>query len=209
VPVHFDQRLGLPVQSMAQPKIITPSHSAKDFSLNYKTNDEDGSRRGIAIHRILELLSSSQTTALETLLEQAAGEFAVSYNNPEFRLWWEEALGVVQNKPFRHVFDPNLYLSAHNEIPLQYRADNKSVFGIIDRLVLTEHEVIVIDYKTHRCTDTGTIALLSEHYSEQMALYAHGIQRIWPHRRVRTQLLFTSCLILRELPVKAMVEKQA
>ena len=41
------------------------------------------------------------------------------------------------------------YLQARNELPLLYEYDGRSVYGIIDRVVINEHEITLIDYKTH------------------------------------------------------------
>ncbi len=65
------------------------------------------------------------------------------------------------------------------------------IYGIIDRLVVTEDYVHLIDYKTHRITDNAPLALLADQYRQQLELYARGAARIWPGCRIKPCLLFT------------------
>ena len=67
------------------------------------------------------------------------------------------------------------------------------VYGVIDRLVITDDTVLVIDYKSHQHADTGSIPGLLEDYRAQLDCYAQAAARLWPDHTVRAGLLFTSC----------------
>ena len=66
------------------------------------------------------------------------------------------------------------------------------VYGIIDRLIVHEDKIELIDYKTHRVSDESTLESLSQNYKKQLSLYREGIRRIWPDRPVKSGLLFTN-----------------
>jgi ATP-dependent helicase/nuclease subunit A len=64
------------------------------------------------------------------------------------------------------------------------------VFGQVDRLAVTEHEVLLIDYKTNRAPPT-TPAEVPVVYLRQMAAYQALLEAIYPGRPVRCALLWT------------------
>jgi ATP-dependent helicase/nuclease subunit A len=77
----------------------------------------------------------------------------------------------------------------------------RTVHGIIDRVILRDDEVWIVDYKTHRISPDAAPEL-SRHYGEQMALYAEGARRLWPQRRIRSFILFTAPGVLEELEME-------
>ena len=66
----------------------------------------------------------------------------------------------------------------------------EAVSGQVDRLVVREHEVIVIDYKTNR-PPPARQADVAEAYLRQMAAYRAVLRKIWPDRPIRCVLLWT------------------
>jgi ATP-dependent helicase/nuclease subunit A len=65
------------------------------------------------------------------------------------------------------------------------------VYGIIDRVVISENEVFVIDYKTHRLTTDKQLTKLEESYRPQINLYCQGARQLWPDKSVRGFILLT------------------
>ncbi|HYQ73291.1 MAG TPA: PD-(D/E)XK nuclease family protein, partial [Gammaproteobacteria bacterium] len=121
--------------------------------------------------------------------------------DPELQAWWQEARRTRQHDDLAILFDPVHYLRARNEVPLQYFRDGTLIYGIIDRLVIRQDAVLVIDYKTHRRAAPDTLTELAERYREQMRLYTAGVARLWPGLTVRPCLLFTACNALVELDI--------
>ncbi len=101
---------------------------------------------------------------------------------------------------FREFFDPARYQEARNEIPILYRDGGRDVYGVIDRLVIREEEIVLIDYKTHAHATKEIIAQLAEDFREQMRQYGEGARRLWPGKKLRLVLLFTACGEMVELP---------
>ena len=96
--------------------------------------------------------------------------------------------------------DPTHYREARNEIPILYHDGERDVDGVIDRLILRDDEIVVIDYKTHARATKENIAQLAENFREQMRQYGEGARRLWPGKKLRLLLLFTACGSLVELP---------
>ena len=76
-------------------------------------------------------------------------------------------------------------------MPIQYKLKQQQVFGVIDRLIVSEKEALIIDYKSHTQAKGGNKTLLLEQYKPQMQLYADGIRQAWPDKTVKAALLFT------------------
>ena len=169
---------------------IAPSRQQLAYS--GEGGDPDGRLRGIVIHRLLDLLSRNPHEKPHSLLHRVAGELALK---PDSRLLIEcqqEVLSVMEAPALHPLFDETRYLRTYNEFPLIYELDGRTVHGIIDRLLLEEEGVTLIDYKTHRGVSPENISSLAENYRPQMELYALGVQKLWPGKPLRTFLLFTA-----------------
>ena len=105
--------------------------------------------------------------------------------------WWQDIAALIEKPGFEWLFKPVNECTAYNEIPIEYIKDGATVYGIIDRLLVSEKTVQVIDYKTHHIEDATVLQSLCDHYRPQLALYREGVERLWPGRQVKTWLLFT------------------
>lgn len=201
---EIDPALTKPVPDMAISGIRHPSRrmtggdSLPDENNGGAGSDSDALYRGVVMHRMLERLAGGQSrTALESALRR---EFVGRLEEKEFNAWWQEACHLIDHAAFRDLYDPAYYQEAHNEMPILYRKGGETVYGIIDRLIVREHEVVLIDYKTHARATEENMAQLAEDYSEQMRLYAEGMRRLWPGRNPRLLLMFTACGGFVEVP---------
>ena len=61
-----------------------------------------------------------------------------------------EALGVIEDQRFAAVFGPK----SRAEAPIIGEAAGKSVRGVVDRLVVDDNRVIILDFKTDRFSST-------------------------------------------------------
>ena len=77
------------------------------------------------------------------------------------------------------------------------------VAGQIDRLVVTEREVLVVDYKTNRPPPAG-LDQVPEIYLRQMATYRAMLQKIYPDRPIACALIWTDGARLMALPEAAL-----
>lgn len=155
-------------------------------------------RRGVAIHRMLEqLVGDSPRAAVEARLRR---EFGAGTADVEFESWWREASTVVDDVALRDLFDPKRYQAAYNEVPILFHDGSQDVYGVIDRLVVREQEIVLIDYKTHARATAENIMQLARDFAGQMRQYGTGARRLWPQKKVRLLLLFTACRGSVEIP---------
>jgi ATP-dependent helicase/nuclease subunit A len=189
-----DPRLAERIEAPAPFRLIAPSRLVT--SETDMPGEVDGRRRGSAIHLMLDRLSRPQGGTPAQRLAGLAGTLEREADDPELLAWWQEALDVHTDMHFAYLYDPSRYERAYNEVPVQYRQNESLVYGIIDRVVVSDDSILVIDYKTHRTASADTVARLATDYGEQMRLYARGVAKVWPEYRVRPCLLFTACKVL-------------
>jgi len=187
-------QLRLPIARMPRPAItLAPSHSddASRPGLNLAVGDVDGRLRGQVIHRALELLCT-RSLSEPALNAQLATEFALSNQDGHLQDWCQEARATISAPALREVFHPPQDAQVFNECPILYRHGEQDVYGIIDRLVVNEKELLVIDYKSHQFEDPSHAPAIAQQFSEQLDLYRDGVRRLWPDHDVRTGVVFTA-----------------
>jgi ATP-dependent helicase/nuclease subunit A len=90
------------------------------------------------------------------------------------------------------------------EVPIVGRirrptGDPLPVAGQVDRLVVTADSVLVVDYKTDSVVPES-VAEVPPAYVTQLAFYRAVLMRIYPQKRVRAALIFSSVPVLLEVP---------
>ncbi|HSW52159.1 MAG TPA: 3'-5' exonuclease, partial [Sulfuricaulis sp.] len=193
----LDPRLTQPFAALPEAGMLNPSRSLQpeddypDEATGFTEARTPQQRRGKVIHRMLERLANGEPhAAVEKKIWQEFGEWLTE---KDFSQWWREACAVPDRAEFRGFFDPARYQEARNEIPILYRDGGRDVYGVIDRLVMREEEIVLIDYKTHARATRENIAQLAEEFREQMRQYGEGARRLWPGKKLRLVLLFTAC----------------
>ena len=152
--------------------------------------DPEVPRRGILLHAILESLTGASDRA--GLAERLRRRLAP--DDPAlFKACWDEAVALVDDPGLADWFDPARYREAHNEVPILYRNGDELVHGVLDRVVIHDDRVVVLDYKTHRHASASNAAALAAGFRAQLERYAAGAARCWPGRPVEGVVLFTRC----------------
>ena len=151
--------------------------------------NEDNQTRGIIIHRALELLTQDNiepAACLQQLINEYSN-FEPSILNPYF----EEAKSLLNNQVFSQYFDKDKYIEAMNEMPVQIEQNAASRLGIIDRVVISNENCFVIDYKTHSDCEQSQLSDIAQSYKSQMFFYKKLVQNIWPEKTAKCIILFT------------------
>ena len=172
---------------------ISPSDTAQKPVLDSTAPaDEDGSARGATIHRILELITDTNKITRACVTQHITEEFGEAITSESLNQWLDEAYTLINTPSLMPLFDASQFHTAHNEMPIHFHDAGHRVAGIIDRLVVTDSTVVIIDYKTHRNVNHSNMAHYAEQYRSQMSLYQRGVEQIWPEKKVTSLLLFTS-----------------
>ncbi len=156
--------------------------------------------RGVLVHRLLQHLPELppeewRRAALEWLMRPPH-----DLPEDEARALTEEVLGVMEDPRFAALFGPGSRAEA--PFAARIRAEDGGrmlVSGQIDRLVVTDEEIIVADYKTARPAPERPEDVPRE-YLGQLAVYVRAMESLWPGRPVRAILVWTATPSLMEIP---------
>ncbi len=179
-------------------RLETPSETGPEIS----TERRAARGRGVAIHLLLEQMERSELSA--GALAQIARRCHRHPNDAEFLKWVEEARGVRDDPKFASIFQPKRGTRVHTEVPvLSYgeSMDAEEEYGRIDRLLVSDKEAWIIDFKSHAETDPEALAQEAQRYLDQMSQYVRCIQKVYPEHTIRCSLLFTHSRTLHEMPI--------
>jgi ATP-dependent helicase/nuclease subunit A len=107
---------------------------------------------------------------------------------------------VIGDPRFALFFAPG----SRAEVPIVGRIAGGSqgvldVSGQVDRLAVTDKEVLIADYKTDRPAP-HRVEVIPPEYRRQLALYRAVLGRIYPGRVIRAALIWTDLPELMEIP---------
>ena len=75
------------------------------------------------------------------------------------------------------------------EVPISGLVGHHVVSGVIDRLVIDDDQISIIDFKTGPSPrDPDSI---NPSYIAQQGIYCHVLRQIWPDRPIRAGLIYT------------------
>ncbi|MGD9810985.1 MAG: double-strand break repair helicase AddA [Sphingobium sp.] len=99
----------------------------------------------------------------------------------------DQALGIIDAPEHAELFGAGSLAEA----PVAAVVGGEVVNGIIDRLVIGEDMIRIVDFKTGRQVPEST-DLIPVAYLRQMAAYVAALETIFPGRRVEASLLYTA-----------------
>ncbi len=149
-------------------------------------------RRGVLIHGLLQRLPELPRdgrfdAALAWLARQGVQENARE-------ALAKEALSVTESSAFAAAFGVN----SRAEAPVVGEVLGMQVRGVVDRLVVEQSRVLVLDFKTDRPAPMDP-NLTPQEYVLQLALYAEVLKQIFPKKALNCALLWTEAPRLMEL----------
>lgn len=163
-------------------------------------------QRGTLIHKLLQLLpglpASDQAEAAASFLAYYGKKLTAG----EQEAIRENVLSLLRHPDFAPIFGPG----SKAEVPITGMIDGKNgqkriIAGQVDRLVVAEKSLLIIDYKTnhHPPEKTTNIPLA---YLKQMAAYASLLRSIYPAKQVNCALVWTEIPLLMPVPEEMLRE---
>jgi ATP-dependent helicase/nuclease subunit A len=142
--------------------------------------------RGTWIHQLLERLPAvardERAAAADRWLERSAG----LQDGSERCEIVEQVCGLLSDSRFASLFGEG----SLGEAPLAATlADGRVIAGTVDRLLVEENRVSVVDFKTGRVPASDSE--IPGSHRAQMEAYAEALRVIFPGREVRAALLYT------------------
>lgn len=159
----------------------------------------DRFKRGTIIHTLLQYLpdlapAMRADACLRYLARKGLKLAAVEAENIA-----QEVLKLLESPGFEAVFAPG----SMAEVPLAaIIGDGQGLSGRIDRLAVTEREVLIVDYKTNRPPPLK-LEDVSPQYIAQLAAYRAALTPLFPEKAIRTALIWTDGPRFMEVPESA------
>ena len=150
-------------------------------------SDQYRFRRGNVTHALLQFIpdiaKESRAQTIQEYLQKHADDLpeSVQLNIKE------EIIAILNNPQFGKLFGEN----SRAEVPITgLLKDGRLISGQIDRLLITKHEILIIDFKTNRPPpkDPKDVPQI---YKNQLKAYADVLTEIYPERTIKTALLWT------------------
>lgn len=152
-------------------------------------------RRGTMLHRLFERLPDLAPDDRPGIAARAVA--AAGFIGAEADEMVATACAILETPAFAALFAPE----ALAEAPIAGVVDGRAVAGTVDRLLVTDSEILVVDLKTGRHVPATAEAAHAAQL-RQMAAYRAVLRAAFPGRPVRAALLFTAGPKLLYLPDK-------
>ncbi len=154
------------------------------------TSDVDATNRGIIIHSIFEAINSHSKLD-KMVCKNIYGKKTTDILWDEY---WQEVQQVITAEEFAFIFSTKN--ESYNEVSISYLDNDATIYGIIDRIVITDKTIYIIDYKTHQSVNNQNILHYALHYQTQLMHYQQAAQHLWPEHSIKSYLLFTYSKLL-------------
>jgi len=178
-----------PPPEPAPPKPLQPSRPSRaEPPTRSPLGADDGHifRKGLVVHRLLQSLPRVAPAQRAAAAKRFLARPALGLPPTEQAGIAAETLAVLAAPEWADLFGPG----SEAEVPIVGLVGDRAVSGRIDRLLVTDTEVAIVDYKTMRPVPP-TEADVPDSYLDQLAAYRAALARVYPGKTVRCALLWT------------------
>jgi ATP-dependent helicase/nuclease subunit A len=152
-------------------------------------------RRGLLVHRLLELLPTAAPGKRSEICRKFLARPFNELIDDDIEDLTVEVMNVLEHPEFEVIFGANSRAEVALTGNVSVGGKIETVSGQVDRLVVTDEEVFLIDYKTMRPVPPAADQV-PQIYLRQMAIYRMLLSAVWPERKFRAALLWTEGPIL-------------
>ena len=157
---------------------------------------------GNCVHRLIEILPSIEKSkrveiATNVLKQMLKDEF----DNLSTQII-SDVIKILDDEKFTELFAPNG--KSEIEVTGLIEGANKKnieITGRIDRLIINENEILIVDFKTTR-QPPQTIAQVQKEYIIQLGIYYLLLEKLYPSHTIKCALLWTHNATLMEIDKK-------
>ncbi|MBY0354926.1 MAG: double-strand break repair helicase AddA [Rickettsiales bacterium] len=166
-------------------------------------------QRGILIHRLLHLLSVVEPARRQVIATHYLQRYQDVLPPSERQSMVQHLLLLMHDPIYAPIFSTRALCEVsvsgllESSLGITQSDEPIALSGQIDRLLVMEDRVLIIDFKTGELPAYHTTKgyLVPELYRRQMEAYRQLLQRIYPDKTIETALIYTAIPML--LPVPA------
>lgn len=167
-------------------KKINPSSAEEEFSFSFdlfqNSQNDITLKQGIFIHKLLQELPSVPKDKRRIIAQKLC---------PENLTVPEEVFTLLETPLIPSLFSKNSFA----EIPIVGTVNNEKISGQIDRLVIEEDKVILVDFKYTLTQNT----VVSKKYYTQMNLYKQLLNQIFKNKPIKAYIYWLPSLTITEI----------
>ena len=170
------------------PRPLTPSHLGPDEASNPPPDltMRAAAERGILLHSLFQRLPDIEPERRVDVADRWLAKQKQVADPARRTEIIETVLAVMNNPHWSALFAPESLAEA----PIAAVVGEHVISGTVDRLLITEDQIFVVDFKTgRRVPDQAEQAPIS--YLRQMAAYVAALEKIFPGRPIRAGLLYS------------------
>jgi ATP-dependent helicase/nuclease subunit A len=161
-------------------------------------------QQGTLVHRLLQSLPDLPAGRRRDAALAHLARNASLWSVAERQLLAEKVIALIADSRFAAVFAEGsraeVAIAGRLTLPGRPQA---LVSGQIDRLVVTQNEVLIVDFKTNHAPPKAA-AEAPQAYIRQLALYRAVLSQLYPQHAVRAALLWTETADLMEISASAL-----
>ncbi|ODT74688.1 MAG: double-strand break repair helicase AddA [Pelagibacterium sp. SCN 64-44] len=177
-------------------------------SLAEQARDAEGARRqGLALHALLQHLDKVARPDWERVAPRALETLLPDYPEHHAALA-ARALSILSRPELAQLFGPGSRAEVPFLVPARRAGEPVRLSGRIDRLVVDDSSVLVVDYKSD-ATAPQRVADVPGNYLTQLGLYALVAGQLFPGRALHAAILWTELESLMNLPPDLLEEARA
>ena len=158
--------------------------------------------RGTVTHALLQHLPEIAREKRRAAADAFVAKRGAEHTAKARRSIVDETLAILESSDFAPLFGPR----SRAEVAISASLPQPSgagpalrLSGQIDRLVVTDTEAVIVDYKTNR-PPPRDVAQVADAYLFQLAAYVLALREIYPGKAVRAALLWTDGPRLMPIP---------
>ena len=152
-------------------------------------------RRGLLVHRLLELLPEAPADRRHSLCRKFLSRPGNELDTATIDMLTSEVINVLEHPDFKSIFSAGSRAEVALTGNIEIGGNIESISGQVDRLIVDDSNVFVVDYKTMRPVPPTPEAAPAA-YLRQLAVYRLLLREIWPERQFRAALLWTEGPVL-------------
>ena len=170
------------------PRPLAPSHLGPDDASNPPPDMtmRDAAERGILLHSLFQRLPNIAPDRRVDVADQWLAKQKRIADQARRADIVDTVLAVMDNPSWSPLFGPESLAEA----PIAAVVGEHVISGTIDRLLITDDQIYVVDFKTgRRVPESAEEAPVA--YLRQMAAYVAALEKIFPDRPIKAGLLYS------------------
>lgn len=167
-------------------------------------------RHGEVVHKLFELmerdtlpdLNTTHPEELDALYIETGRELGIEIERKVFDAALQEVRSCLEAPALRELFSGAPDRDVLTEVSTGFIEGGAVLYRIIDRLIVTEDSVWIVDFKTSSTVTIETMPERAKEYEKQIDDYVSAVKRLYPDKGIRASVLFTRLPALHDYPTE-------